>query len=241
MVIDALAPMHFGARAFGPVYVAHTAEEPRIWLTAIDRTLLPRALDVSRFMAGVGELLHVSVPGAVDVVLVDREADFCIVGHRADPQARTLAAIAESQPDERAAAALALALARTLADLHARAIVHGLLVPSTIVLSGDRWATWQHGLTPWCVADRLAPRLRPPGGDPIAPELRAGGSGSPSSDVFAWGAAVACLLTGAVGSEAIALFEMDGRDDPLRALVRGCLAPTPALRPADGVALLGRL
>src|SRR5688500_531832 len=125
VVIDALAPMQFGARAFGPVYLAHTPEEPRIWLTTIDRTPLPRTSDIARLMAGVGELLHVSVEGAVEVVLVDREADFCVVGHRADPRARTLATLAESGANERLAIELAHALARTLADLHARDMVHG--------------------------------------------------------------------------------------------------------------------
>jgi hypothetical protein len=39
VVIDALAPMQFGARAFGPVYLAHTPEEPQIWLTTIATTI----------------------------------------------------------------------------------------------------------------------------------------------------------------------------------------------------------
>lgn len=241
VVIDALAPMQFGARAFGPVYLAHTPEEPRLWLTAIDRTLLPRSYDVSRFMAGVGELLHVSVPGAVDVVLVDREADFCVVGHRADPRARTLATLAESGADERGALELGTTLAHTLAELHLRGMLHGLLTPATVVRAGQRWMTWQHGIVKWCVPDRLGPRLRPPGGDPIAPEIRAGEPSAPASDVFAWGAAVACLLTGAVGSEAITLLEIDGREDPLHALVRRCLEPIPELRPQDGAQLLQRL
>lgn len=241
VVIDALAPMQFGARAFGPVYLAHTPEEPRLWLTTIDRTLLPRSFDVSRFMAGVGELLHVSVPGAVDVVLVDREADFCVVGHRADPRARTLATIAESGADERGAIELATSLAHTLAELHLRGLLHGLLGPATVVRAGQRWTTWQHGIVKWCVHDRLGARLRPPGGDPIAPEIRAGEASSPASDVFAWGAAVACLLTGAVGSEAITLLEIEGRDDPLHELVRRCLEPIPELRPQDGAQLIQRL
>jgi hypothetical protein len=241
VVIDALAPMQFGARAFGPVYLAHTPEEPRIWLTTIDRTLLPRTYDVSRFMAGVGELLHVTVEGAVEVVLVDREADFCVVGHRADPRARTLATLAESGANERLAIELAHALARTLAELHARDMVHGLVTPATVVRAGDRFQTWQHGIVKWCVPERLGQRLRPPGGDPIAPEVRAGAASSPASDVYAWAAAVACLLTGAVGSEAITLLELDAHDDPLRALVRRCLQPSPAMRPTDGAQLVARL
>jgi Sulfatase-modifying factor enzyme 1 len=241
VVIDALGPMQFGALALGPIHIAHNAAEPRLWLSTVERTLLPRSADVSRFMAGVGELARVALPGAVPLVLVDREADFCVVGYRAIDGAQTLAQLIEGGEDEAAARSLAAALARTLAEFHRRGFVHGLVTASTVLRAAGTWWTWQYGIAGMCAPDRLAPRLRPPGGDPVAPELRAGAGVSPAADVFGWAAAVACLLTGAIGSEAISLLLEDERDDPLRTLVRRCLEHAPELRPRDGAALLARL
>ncbi|MBC8073521.1 MAG: hypothetical protein IAG13_34690, partial [Deltaproteobacteria bacterium] len=241
VVIEALGPMHFGALALGPIHIARTPAEPKLWLSTVERTLLPRSADVSRFMAGVGELARVALPGAVPLVLVDREADFCVVGYRAIAGAQTLAQLIERGPDEAAAIALAGALARTLAEFHRRGFVHGLVTASTVLRAGGTWLTWQYGITGMCAPERLAPRLRPLGGDPVAPELRAGAGVSPAADVYGWGAAVACLLTGAIGSEAISLLQDDERDDPLRALVRSCLETAPEQRPRDGATLLLRL
>ncbi len=241
VVIEALGPMHFGALALGPIHMASSPAEPKMWLATIERTLLPRSVDVSRFMAGIGELAANPVPGAVPLVLVDREADFCVVGYRAIDGARTLAAIAEAGVDEAAARTLAYELARTLAELHRRGAVHGLLTPTTVIHDGTRWWTWEYGIAGHCAGDRLAPRLRPLGGDAVAPELRAGGEVSPASDVFGWGTAVACLLTGSSGSDAIAMLQESDETDPLRELVRAALESIPELRPQRGDVLLTRL
>lgn len=241
VVIEALGPMHFGALALGPIHMARSPTEPRMWLATIERTLLPRSVDVSRFMAGIGELAANPVPGAVPLVLVDREADFCVVGYRAIEGARTLAAIAEAGVDEPGARTLAYELARTLAELHRRGAVHGLLTPTTVIHDGARWWTWEYGIAGHCAPDRLAPRLRPLGGDAVAPELRAGGGVSPASDVFGWGTAVACLLTGSSGSDAITTLQEGEETDPLRELVRAALESIPELRPQRGDELLARL
>jgi len=241
VVIEALGPMHFGALALGPIHMARSPTEPKMWLASIERTLLPRSVDVSRFMAGIGELAANPVPGAVPLVLVDREADFCVIGYRAIEGARTLAAIAESGVDEAGARTLAYELARTLAELHRRGAVHGLLTPTTVIHDGTRWWTWEYGIAGHCAPDRLAPRLRPLGGDAVAPELRAGGEVSPASDVFGWGTAVACLLTGTSGSDAIAMLQESDETDPLRELVRAALESIPELRPQRGDVLLARL
>lgn len=241
VVIEAIGPMSFGALALGPIHIARTPDEPKVWLATIERTLLPKSADVSRFMAGVGELARATIVGAVPLVLVDREADFCVVGYRAIEGAQTVTQIAEHGADEGEATILAFALARTLAELHTLGYLHGLLGAGTVVRAAGTWWTWEHGIAGMCVPERLAPRLRPLGGDPVAPELRAGAAVSPASDVFAWGAVVACLLTGAIGSEAINLLLEDEREDPLRTLVRACLDAVPELRPKNGAVLLQRL
>lgn len=242
VAIDALGPMQFGALVLGPIHIAHTPTHAKIWLVTVERTLLPRSVDVSRFMAGVGELANATIAGAVPIVLVDREADFCVVGYRALDGARTLAAIAEAGEDREAAAALAGQLAETLAAIHAVGAVHGVVTPTTVVHDGRRWWTWEHGIVAHCSSDRLGPRMRPLGGDIVAPELRAGTGLSAASDVFAWGAAVACLLTGASGADAVAMIQDDEDDgDPLRELVRAALEPIAELRPRDAATLCDRL
>lgn len=241
VAIEALGPMHFGALALGPIHLARNPTEPRMWLATVERTLLPRSVDVSRFMAGIGELAARTIPGAVPLVLVDREADFCVVGYRAIEGARTLASIAEEGVDDAAAVTLAGQLATTLADFHQHGAIHGLLTPTTIIHDGARWWTWEYGIAGFCSPERLAARLRPLGGDAVAPELRAGGEMSPASDVYGWGATVACLLTGTSGSDAIAMLQDSDADDALRELVRAALDPIPELRPRDGAALCTRL
>jgi hypothetical protein len=242
VAIDALGPMHFGALVLGPIHIARTPTEPRIWLVTVERTLLPRSVDVSRFMAGVGELANATITGAVPIVLVDREADFCVVGYRALDGAKTLATVAEAGADREAAAALAGQLAETLAAIHAAGAVHGVVTPTTVVHDGRRWWTWEHGIVAHCSADRLGPRMKPLGGDVVAPELRTGNGLTPASDVFAWGAAVACVLTGASGADAVAMIQDDDDDgDPLRELVRAALEPIAELRPRDASVLCDRL
>ena len=233
--------MQFGALALGPIHRARNPAEPKIWLATIERTLLPRSVDVSRFMAGIGGLAAHSIAGAVPLVLVDREADFCVVGYLAIEGARTLAAIAEEGVDVAAASSLARQLAQTLAELHRHGAVHGLLTPTTVIHDGERWWTWEYGIAEFCAPDRLAPRLRPLGGDVVAPELRVGGVVSSASDVFGWGAAVACLLTGTSGSDAVAMLQDSDASDPLTEFVRACLETIPELRPRDGNALCERL
>jgi len=241
VAIEALGPMHFGALALGPIHFARNPSEPRIWLVTVERTLLPRSVDVSRFMAGVGELASRKIAGTVPLVLVDREADFCVVGYRVIEGARTLATIAEQGIDDAAARVLGVQLAQTLAALHASGVVHGLLTPTTVVHDGTHWLTWEYGIAGLCAPDRLAPRLRPLGGDVVAPELRAGGEVSPASDMFGWGAAVACLLTGSSGSDAVAMLQDSDASDALCELVRACLDPIPEMRPRDAATLIARL
>ncbi|MBK6916903.1 MAG: SUMF1/EgtB/PvdO family nonheme iron enzyme [Deltaproteobacteria bacterium] len=241
VVIEALAPMHFGAMALGPVHVARSPTEPRLWLVTVERTLLPRSVDVSRFMAGVGELATASIRGAVPLVLVDREADFCVVGYRAPASSHTLAQRAEAGPDLDEARDLARSLALTLADLHHRGFVHGLVTPTTVVMIDDTWQTWEYGIAGLFADARLAPRVRPLGGDALAPEVRVEGVVSAASDVYGWAAAVACLWTGEIGAEAVAAVQDGDDDDPLANLLRACLESIPELRPRDGLELCERL
>ncbi len=243
--IDEEAAADVGARAFGATLVAtsHDDEVRTIWLTVIERSWVPSQIDVSQFMARMGEQLGAQRPGLVPVRLVDREADFCVVGYEALPGAVPLQRRIEgSGSTSGLVARVAVEVARGLAELHRRGQVHGALAPGNIVLWKDGVSIWQHGLVLACATDAVSPSFRTLGADVVAPEVRSGGSPTACSDVFAWGAVVAALATDTVGSAALAAVE-DGElaAGGLTGIIEAALANDPAGRPTDGVALLRRI
>src|SRR5690606_28988860 len=133
--LEAEASASLGAAPLRPVFVARSSgASEQMWLVCIGRTFLPTSMDVSRFMAGANGLLGLRHPALARVVLVDREDDDCIVAYEALPGAEPLAdAIARGEATPHLARA-ALELARGLAFLHGRGLVHGMLAPGTVVL-----------------------------------------------------------------------------------------------------------
>lgn len=242
MQIDEETAGDLGGHAFGPTLHATLGEagEPKVWLTVVERSLVPSQVDVSSFMARMGELLSSEQPGLVPVRLVDREADFCVVGYQAMPGAVPLQRRIEGAGSTAGLVArVAVEVARGLAHLHRKGQVHGALAPGNIVLWQEGVALWQHGLTLACNREAVAPRLRALGGDVVAPEVRAGNTPTAGSDVYAWGAVIAALATDTVGSAALAAVE-DGElaAGLLTDIIVGALAAEQTERPADGLAVL---
>lgn len=245
MKIDGEAAPDLGAHAFGPTLWATLTEEGdrKVWLSVVERALVPSQVDVSAFMARMGELLSLERPALVPVRLVDREADFCVVGYEVMPGAVSVQRRIEGAGSTAGLVArVAVEVARGLAHLHAGGRVHGALAPSNIVLWQDGVALWQHGLAVACSGSAIAPRFRALGGDVVAPEVRMGGVPNAAADVYAWGAVVAALATDTVGSAALAAVE-DGELDAglLTDIIVAALSHEPGDRPADGLALLRRI
>lgn|GEM_PF-1902873 len=242
MQVDEEGAGDVGAHAFGPTLHATLTDDgnQKVWLTVVERTLVPSQVDVSSFMARMGELLGVEQPALVPIRLVDREADFCVVGYEAMPGAVPLQRRIEGTGSTAGLVArVAVEVARGLAHLHAKGRVHGGLAPGNIVLWRDGVSLWQHGLAVACSAKAIAPKFRALGGDVVAPEVRGGAPPAAVSDVYTWGAVVAALATDTVGSAALAAVE-DGELDAglLTPVIVAALSTDAAERPADGLAVL---
>ncbi|HEY0541500.1 MAG TPA: protein kinase [Actinoallomurus sp.] len=143
--------------------------------------------------------------------------------------------------------ALAFALARALAAVHAAGLIHCDLKPGNILLAADG-----PRVIDFSIAQEAPISGRPadigtvpysPGW--VAPERLNGYPAGPASDVFGWG----CLIgyattgrspfdgetTGEPGRRSVAgTGELAGLDEPLRGLVEAALAVDPADRPTTG-------
>ena len=244
--LEALAPASLGAEVFQPVFVARRGDagEP-IWLTVVDGAYTPTSMNMSTFMAGANGMLGLRHPALVRVVLVDREMDYSVVGYEALPGAESMTDVVTSGASRILLARTALEVARGLAFLHRRDMLHGALTPSTVVMWEGVPVLWEHGIAALCSHTVFGPRASQLGGDVVAPEVRAGAKLTPATDVFAWGAVLSSVATGVLGPEAVASVVSgeveEGRQGPLFDLIREALAPEPVGRPRDGTHLLERL
>ena len=123
-----------------------------------------------------------------------------------------------------------------LAVAHRAGLAHGRIQPGNIIVGPDRVRITDFGLGSLCAG--------PAGGMGRyqAPELAAGGAGTPAADVYAVGMLFAACLTGAEPS-ADAAVRAAGRAIPasLSGLWAACLAASPRDRPgAAHVAVLVR-
>jgi serine/threonine protein kinase len=245
--IEAEASEALGASAFGRVLEAQSIEvEEPLWLTVIGREFIPRPVDLSRFMAGANALLGMDHRSLLRTRVVDREADFAIVGYAAPPSSRPVRDIIEHDEGRQVLTKLAIEIARGLTYLHRNDRLHGSLSPGSVILVDGKVRLWQYGLTELLEPERFAERASAMGGDVVAPEVRKGWGFSPASDVYAWGVLVAALASGCTGAEAILAFE-DGAaeftDDQrvLKVLVERALSQNPSSRPDNGMELLEAL
>jgi len=248
--IDVLraAPPYVGSAVFGQVFYGRDVDPSQdVLLTILDGRFFPNSVDLSRFMAGANALAFLRHPTLVRTAVVDREADYCVVGYEALPGARTLAqTIVErgTRAPRDVVQRCAGDLARGLAFLHRQNLLHGLLTPACVIEWEGAYVLWQYGLSQYCASDVLVACARTLDGEILAPELFRGERLNSVSDVYGWGTVIARLLTGTPAAESIntVLDEHDFEIAPkLLALLRAALSRDVAQRPRDGVHLLALL
>jgi len=244
--IDGELPSGFGSPCFGPPREATLVDtQERLWVTVIDGRFVSSAVDVSRFMAGANALTGLRHPTLVRVELVDREAEYCVVGVDALPNARPVSDLLARPVPPPLLERVAVETARSLASLHRAGQIHGVLGLGSVLLWEGMPMLWQYGLADHCDPSQIAATIQGGRRWIAAPEVASGRGIDPRSDIYAWGALVAQLVTGKPGAEAVAAVTGGsvGRDahPHLMALVEAALRPDPELRPFDGVALLTEL
>jgi hypothetical protein len=163
----------------------------------------------------------------------------------------------DRESDERATVLLALSGAARGADtLHHHGLVHGAITAGAVLFDGSQGildlSPERASLVPPVVARATGPDEL----DGMEPDAIWGSGPTPTSDVFALGAAAHALLTGrllhpdlvtdppvtAVQRVLIDPPTLDpSLDEPLRSLIASCLAPDPAQRPASAGELADRL
>lgn len=239
-------PPGLGSPVLGPGFLALDEQTgTELWLCPIEGELVPSPMDKAEFMAGANGLATARHPDLVRVASVDREGESCLVGYEALPGALPLQqAIRDGMVRASSVIPHAAALARGLAFLHERGLVHGLLSASAVVAWEGSLVLWQHGLVQYIDAGRVNEGYRRfVGSELFAPEMTQGHL-LPTADVYGWATIVAQLVVGSGPQESVGAVMSsipEGAPPMLVKLLRECLSPDFAHRPGDGAALLMRL
>ncbi|MBL4683688.1 MAG: hypothetical protein JKY37_03795, partial [Nannocystaceae bacterium] len=142
--LESLAPASLGADVFQPVFVARRGDaDEDIWLTVVEGAFTPTPMNMSTFMAGANGMLGIRHPALVRVVLVDREVDYTVVGYEALPGAESMTDLVTRGGSRGFLGRTAIEIARGLAFLHHRKMLHGALTPSTVVLWEGMPVLWE--------------------------------------------------------------------------------------------------
>jgi outer membrane protein assembly factor BamB len=231
-----------GARATGQVFLGCDSDG---WLAAIKVLhdgYTADATERARFAGEVATTRAVHAPWTPAVLDADTEAPmpWLATEYVFGPTLESVAAL-----PERAVGALAVRLARALAELHKMGLVHGNVTPSNVLLGADgpKLIDFGEARTPDATGVTRTGTVR---GEPgfISPEQVAGAVAGPACDVFSLAAVLVRAATGRgpfgrtasplamlrrVADEKPDLAEVPER---LRRILTPCLAKQPDQRPA---------
>ena len=238
-----------GVQVFGPTWVVLDGQSGELARACLlDDELLPTQELRDAFVAAAGELGQLRDPALVPQLFAGADSDGGAVLYEPVSGGVAFDELYDGTGSYELAVEvgrLARQLARALAALHQRGLVHGMLTAAAVFVGPRGPSVYQYGLAPLCDRAVLMRRVRAFDLAGVAPEIHAGGAFTPAADLYAWAVAVAQFAAGARGPAAIAAIQ-SGQDLPglspgLRAALQACLAEAPGGRPQDASELLRRL
>jgi serine/threonine protein kinase len=238
-----------GVQVFGPTWVVLDGQSGELARACLlDDELLPTQELRDAFVAAAAELGQLRDPALVPQLFAGADSDGGAVLYEPVSGGVAFDELYDGTGSYELAVEvgrLARQLARALAALHQRGLVHGMLTAAAVFVGPRGPSVYQYGLAPLCDRTVLMRRVRAFDLAGVAPEIHAGGSFTPAADLYAWAVAVAQFAAGARGPAAISAIQ-SGQDLPglspgLRAALQACLAEAPGGRPQDATELLRRL
>ncbi|MBL9104330.1 MAG: hypothetical protein JNL82_25515 [Myxococcales bacterium] len=242
-------PSSVGVQVFGPTWVvldSTSGELARACL--LDDELLPTQALRDAFVAAAADLAGVRDAALVPQLFAGADGDGGAVLYEPVSGGVAFGELYDGTGSYDLATEvgrLARQLARALAALHQRGLVHGMLTTASVFVGPRGPAVYQYGLAPLCDRAVLMRRARAFDLAGVAPEIHAGGPFTPAADLYAWAVAVAQFASGARGAAAVSAAQssqdLPGVSPGLRLALIACLSEEPGARPLDAADLLRRL
>ena len=236
-----------GAGGMGRVYLGRTAGGRTVAVKVVRRELAGDSEFRARFRQEVAAARRVGGAWTAPVLDADTEGTvpWVATGFVAGPSLEAAVRVHGPLP-EPSVHLLGVGIAEALAHVHGLGLVHRDIKPSNVLLTLDGPRLIDFGIARALDATGVLTGTGQVIGSPgyMSPEQANGRAAGPASDVFTLGSVLAFAATGVppFGSEvsvAVLLYrvlheqpDLSGLADPLRSVVRACLAKNPAARPS---------
>ena len=231
----------------GLVYLGVSPSGEKVAIKVLrSRPLAGDASAISREIAAARQVAEFCTASILDVAL-DHDPPYIVSEYVDGP---TLQQVIKTEGVRTGAALhrLAVATITALAAIHQAGVVHRDFKPGNVLLGPDGPRVIDFGIAR--ILDLSTTTGTAAGSPPyMAPEHFTGGRVGPEADVFAWGSTMVFAATGKppFGDDHLAAVayrilhaepELSALPDPLREVVRRCLAKEPAQRPTAHQVLL---
>lgn len=210
-------------------------------MCVIDADLVGTGAAFDAFMMAVQPVAALEDANLLGYRSITREGDDVLAMHDWVDSAKPLSTmLAQGADQPLVALAIARAMAKGLASIHAAGQVHGCLTPDSVWLAGERVRLSQYGIAAGCIADRSLAHFNARAGDARvwAPEITKLAAVSPASDVYDWAITTLQLLRGVESARETRHWGLRELEPSIghnwAALLERCLALRMGERPEDG-------